>query len=417
LKIIDNCLTFVVSSLLVIWMFIIYVWCNIYNLSNLDIKQYQYIINYDAIFLIILLNILIVYKVRAELGRYRVFAIIIFILFTTYTYILTVYNEENLQGPFSILRIGLLCLLCIFNIHYIFMLCNNYYPFFKNNISELVFSKMATKNPIKIRLNRIYLFCIMAIIIFFFASMNAEHIPEYIDIFGKIGSNFFNRFEFYLTYLYLLNFIFFATLSVHVWLNLSIGYPLLLLLVRANCVDLKDRIRYKNLIHLKNYFRETSCIYLFLLLSGIVFYQILPTLATVSAIGNNVSAIGNNVSAIGNNVSAIGNNVSAIDNIFKYYFFNFRYDAYLLSIPIFINLTIIFLGFIRLNSLVQEYVSDRYQKMYTQSNLEDLDKQYSILKNASHPFDIRANNILIISEAISILYIIKYTNFILSTLM
>jgi hypothetical protein len=386
-------LSIVVLSLLFIWILISSVWWGIYDWLNLDFNQH--IIYYDnAMILLLLLNLFLIYARRSSLKSYKIFVLIIFILFTLYTYILTIHNMGNPLSSFSIFRNGLLCLLILLNIHYISMLCNNHYPFFKDNLNRIANSlnKMPATN---ICLNWIYLICIMVIIMFFYASFNIVHLPDYIKIFSD-NSDFLKSFDAYLIYLYLLQFIFFATLSMHVWLNLSIGYPLLLVLLRANCVDLRDRIQYKNLIYLRNYFIQTSYIYLFLLICGITFFEVMPSLE----------------------------NNPGIDNLLKYssFVYKFRTDTYLLSIPLFINLTICFFGFLRLNSLVQDYVSNRYQKMYTQFikkelDLEHLDKKFSILKNTSHPFDIRVNNILIISEAISLLYLIKATQFIISSLL
>ncbi|MDD2836860.1 MAG: hypothetical protein PHY05_12030 [Methanothrix sp.] len=259
----------------------------------------------------------------------------------------------------------------MFNAHFIFILFTRHYPSIKEagmNIFE-----------IKIKLNYYYLFCIMIFIValIFFAHFAYFFNGIETELSSKYHSYFYESFVLYYIYLYLLTFIFLATVAVHVWYNLSISYPIMLFLIRKKCIDLRNRSQYIFFLKIKNYFAETSCLYLILLIGTIVTYK-------------------------------MPDKELNILNLIAHH----QYEPIVLAAIFLLNVTLNFFCFIQLHSLVQDYVSNKYQKIYTQFNkgkitLEDTDKQYPVLDNIANPFKLRSNSIFIIAEIVLLGYILN----------
>ena len=351
----SNCLTHFSLFLTVIWFSIIFVWSSFgeYSISNYHILS----IFFMLCLIILIFSILIFYQIIYTKSYCLSFILIISTIFTVYTYFSVFYlHEYN-----TLLDTGLLCLLIVFNTHFIFVLFTKHYPSIKKDIKMF---------KVKICLNYYYLLCIMIFIVF---SVFFVHFAFHFDDFeASFTSNYFlkfhNNFAFYYIYSYFLTFLLLATTAVQVWLNLSISYPVMLFLIRKKCVDLRKRSLQKFFLNLKNYFAETTCLYLFLLLGTIITYK----------------------------MPSVGPDLAQLIPMFQY-------EEIVLSLIIFINITFNFLCFLRLNLLVQDYVSDRYQKIYTQfcdgiETLEYTDKQIPILNSIANPFSIRYNSIFILSE-------------------
>jgi hypothetical protein len=393
--------------LLSVWIYIIlYHFLKKYFLYS----DYSYAVN--AIFVLFIFILLLIFFInKSTLGYYKFWILISFVLFTIYTYILVVYRpmiptNGDLFNYF--LDNGLLCSLFLLNIHYINVLYESHYPFFKNNINK-VYSYIKTSPTIDIRLSDSYFYCILILILCVITALYANYIPSYISMFNSQQDIFFNNFYVLLIYVYLLTYLFIITFSGHVWLNLSIAYPLLLFLTRADGVNLEDNAQFEILIRVKKYFTEVVNIYSFLII--VIFsYYIFPTLN----VSNNKSDINttNNVT-----INAAINATPSFANSSEI----LQYFAYFLSIFLAINLMICLLGFFRLNSLVQFFIFNRYKELYSLSmreeiSLMDLDKKHAFLKEASNVFNLKSTIILILTEAISLLILIKSTIIILDNI-
>lgn len=274
---------------------------------------------------------------------------------------------------FEYIGLFLFTLLIIFNIHYILSLKNYYLPAFSRDLNEIYHTK--------IRLNDFNLIIIMILILsplflFHYYSKGQGIYNQYMIYLCEDMASIASFTEYFLLN-YLLTLIFLLTLSVHVWLNISIVYTFYMILIRKNCIDLRDRKKYRLLRRFTSFLSMTSYRYFLLLILLVLAY-----------------------------IKIRDDYPQNIDGHFVYYVlssFN-ELEPYVLSILFLVLITINLTLFLHIFFISRDFAHARYGRLYKNYH-NNIDDDLIKIKKIVEPFSPKNHIMIFISLLTSIIYL------------
>lgn len=364
--------TLIKFSILSVWFLVTLLYLGFLRFSKplTDIYKFN-IYSYDLLFGGILLVIVVLICCMSSTIYLKSCYVVILIL-TGYMYVFTQHLYPNIEEHVSSM-IGLIffSLLIVFNLHFIFKFKKYYLVPFIND--------MVTIYGEKVKLNYYNLIIIMLLIIF--STFFAHYLVYREEILGEFRTIVHNNyadspllFISYFTFNYLLTLIFLITVSVHIWINLSIIQPYYIKLIRENCVDLRDRNKYDLFRRLVEYLANSSYLYVLLLISTMVAYKLPNT----------------------------------PKDTFESLLVQIQYEPYVLAIVFIIIMTLNLILFLHINSMAIEFVYARYGKHYQELSHEvALSDDITVIENIIKPFRPKENIIIFISELAPLLYLMN----------
>ncbi len=390
------------TSLLMIWLFYYLILSGFIDFNTNSDKIsilssiYFYLADYHILIFIIMISVIPCFKASYYLKScYFVLTVLSFIVFKYLLYIidtsiyscsesatvevnglevneliLTRFNgEANTMMIFALLIFGLLI---IFNIHYILSLKDNYIPMFNRDLGEAYRSRI-TLNYLNLL---IILILILSPVFFIIAPIKFDNIYISYGLFlvGNLSS--IDKLISFFILLYFLELISLLTLSIHIWLNLSIVYSFYKILITKNCVDLRDRNKYRLLRRFTSFLSMTSNRYLLLLFLLLVAYVKITYNEPIDAKDHNI-----------------------------YYSLSgfFEVEPLILSILFILLISINLILYLHVLFIARDFVYSRYGRIQTHSSslLED---DVIKIKKIVEPFSPRNHIMIFLSLLTSITY-------------
>ena len=263
---------------------------------------------------------------------------------------------------FNTFAITLMILLILFNIHIILFIKERYLLTISNGV------RMYNKNLVLDSGNLLSILLVVVFLIFFI------HLQFYSNqfigfVYSLYGTNttYIQILEVFM-FNYLLTFLFFTTAAVHIWLNLSIVYPIYINFCRTKSIDFLDLEEQRFLRMFVAYLTKISFLYVLLSVGTFFLYRI------------------------------------DLDNILER---SIQLEPILLLPFIFFVVTINLLFVLRINSLSHNFLYEEYAKAYHKledysDNIDSINNKILILEKVIEPLTIKKNISIFVWQIISL---------------